>query len=40
MASPTPSRWERIGIGYRLYHLGAEVDVMVYTKEVAVFAPR
>jgi propionyl-CoA carboxylase alpha chain len=29
---------ERIGIGYRLYHLGAEVDVVVYTKSVAELA--
>ncbi len=35
---PHSFKVERIGIGYRLYHLGAEVDVMVYTKEVAGLA--
>jgi propionyl-CoA carboxylase alpha subunit len=29
---------ERVGIGYRLYHLGAEVDVLVYTRQVAELA--
>ena len=35
---PHSFKVERIGIGYRLYHLGAEVDVMVYTREVAGLA--
>jgi propionyl-CoA carboxylase alpha chain len=32
---PHSFKVERSGIGYRLYHLGAEVDVLVYTKQVA-----
>lgn len=35
---PHSFKVERVGIGYRLYHLGAEVDVIVYTKEVAELA--
>jgi len=37
-AVPHSFKVERIGIGYRLYHLGAEVDVLVYTEEVARLA--
>ncbi len=29
---------ERVGIGYRIYHMGSEVDVVVYTAEVAKLA--
>jgi propionyl-CoA carboxylase alpha chain len=35
---PHSFKVERIGIGYRLYHLGAEVDVIVYTRKVAELA--
>ncbi len=37
-AVPHSFKVERVGIGYRLYHLGAEVDVMVYTRQVAELA--
>ena len=37
---PHSFKVERIGIGYRLYHLGSEVDVMVYTKGVAELAKK
>jgi propionyl-CoA carboxylase alpha chain len=37
-AVPHSFKVERVGIGYRLYHLGAEVDVMVYTRQVADLA--
>ena len=36
--APYSFKVERVGIGYRLYHLGAEVDVMVYTEQVAELA--
>ncbi len=35
---PQSFKVEREGIGYRLYHLGAEVDVLVYTTRVAELA--
>ena len=35
---PHSFKVERGGIGYRLYHLGAEVDVLVYTRQVADLA--
>jgi Acetyl/propionyl-CoA carboxylase, alpha subunit len=37
-ATPQSFKVERVGIGYRIYHLGAEVDVLVYTKRVAELA--
>ncbi|NJO67711.1 MAG: acetyl/propionyl/methylcrotonyl-CoA carboxylase subunit alpha [Rhodospirillales bacterium] len=37
-AVPQSFKVERVGIGYRLYHLGAEVDVLVYTQRVAELA--
>ncbi len=37
-AVPQSFKVERLGIGYRLYHLGAEVDVVVYTTRVAELA--
>ncbi len=37
-AEPKRFKVERDGLGYRLYHLGAEVQVMVYTREVAELA--
>ncbi len=37
-AVPHSFKVERVGIAYRLYHLGAEVDVMVYTAKVAELA--
>lgn len=37
---PHSFKVERVGIGYRLYHLGAEVDVMVYTAKVAELAKK
>jgi propionyl-CoA carboxylase alpha chain len=35
-----PERYkvERSGLGYRLYHMGAEIDVIVYRKRVAEYA--
>ncbi len=35
---PHSFKVERVGIGYRLYHLGAQVDVLIYTREVAELA--
>jgi propionyl-CoA carboxylase alpha chain len=37
-AVPQSFKVERVGIGYRLYHMGAEVDVVVYTARVAELA--
>jgi len=35
---PESFKVERAAIGYRLYHLGAEVDVVIYTERVAELA--
>jgi propionyl-CoA carboxylase alpha chain len=35
---PESFKVERSAIGYRLYHLGAEVDVVIYTEKVAQLA--
>ncbi len=35
---PQRFKVERSGLGYRLYHMGAEIDVIVYRKRVAEFA--
>jgi propionyl-CoA carboxylase alpha chain len=37
-AVPQRFKVERAGLGYRLYHLGSEISVMVYRKEVAELA--
>ncbi|MFO1154366.1 MAG: acetyl/propionyl/methylcrotonyl-CoA carboxylase subunit alpha [Rhodospirillales bacterium] len=37
-AVPQSFKVERVGIGYRIYHMGAEVDVVVYTSKVAELA--
>ncbi|MFO1127877.1 MAG: acetyl/propionyl/methylcrotonyl-CoA carboxylase subunit alpha [Rhodospirillales bacterium] len=37
-AVPQSFKVERVGIGYRIYHMGAEVDVVVYTAKVAELA--
>jgi propionyl-CoA carboxylase alpha chain len=37
-AVPQRFKVERAGIGYRLYHLGAEISVIVYRKQVAELA--
>jgi propionyl-CoA carboxylase alpha chain len=34
-AMPQSFKVERKGLGYRIFHLGAEIDVVVYRKEVA-----
>jgi propionyl-CoA carboxylase alpha chain len=36
--APHSVKVERDGIGYRLYHMGAQVNVMVYTRRVAELA--
>ncbi len=36
--APHSVKVEREGIGYRLYHMGAQVNVMVYTRRVAELA--
>jgi propionyl-CoA carboxylase alpha chain len=35
---PQSFKVERVGIGYRIYHMGSEVDVVVYTGRVAKLA--
>jgi propionyl-CoA carboxylase alpha chain len=35
---PQRFKVERGGLGYKLYHMGAEIDVIVYRKRVAEFA--
>ena len=37
-AVPQSFKVERTGLGYRIYHMGAEVDVRVYTERVADLA--
>jgi propionyl-CoA carboxylase alpha chain len=36
--APQSFKVERVGIGYRIYHMGSEVDVIVYTAPVARLA--